>query len=56
MQTVSQPTEPLGLFSGKPRPRLYDSVIEALRVHHYTRLGIGCVALVGYRWRKRSVA
>ncbi len=34
MQTASQPTEPLGLFSGKPRPRLYDSVIEVLRVHH----------------------
>ena len=24
MQSASQPTEPLGLFSGKPRPRLYD--------------------------------
>ncbi len=31
-----QATEPLGLFSGKPRPRLYDSIIEVLRVHHYS--------------------
>ena len=27
MQTASQLTEPLGLLSGKPKPRLYDSVI-----------------------------
>jgi len=36
MQRASQSTEPLGLFSGKPRPRLYDSIIEVLRVHHYS--------------------
>ena len=36
MQTASQRAEPLGLFSGKPRPRLYDSIIEVLRVHHYS--------------------
>ena len=34
MQTASRHIEPLGLFSGKPRPRLYDRVIEVLRVHH----------------------
>ena len=37
MQPASQPTEPLGLVSGKPRPRLYDRIIEVLRVHHYSR-------------------
>ena len=36
MQTASQPAEPLGLFSEKPRPRLYDSVVEVLRAHHYS--------------------
>jgi len=36
MQTTSQPAEPLGLFSGQPRPRLYDRVIEVLCVHHYS--------------------
>jgi hypothetical protein len=30
MQTASKQAEPLGLFSAKPRPRLYDSVIEVL--------------------------
>ena len=30
MPTASQSTEPLGLFSEKPRPRLYDRVIEVL--------------------------
>jgi len=38
MLTVSRPTEPLGPYSGKPRPRLYDSVIEVLRVHRYCQL------------------
>ena len=36
MQTASQSTEPLGLFPGQPRPRLYDRAIEVLRVHHYS--------------------
>ena len=26
---------PLGLFPGRPKPRLYDSIIEVLRGHHY---------------------
>ena len=37
MQTASQHIEPLGLFSEKPKPRLYDRVIEVLRVHRYSR-------------------
>ena len=36
MLTASPPSEPLRLFSGKPRPRLYDSVNEVLRGHHYS--------------------
>ncbi len=36
MQTANQPSKPLGLFSGKPRPRLYGSLIEVLRVRHYS--------------------
>ena len=36
MQTASQHIEPLGLFSEKPKPRLYDRVIEVLRVHRYS--------------------
>lgn len=36
MQTASKQAEPLGLFSAKPRPRLYDSVVEVLRAHHYS--------------------
>jgi hypothetical protein len=28
---------PLGLFPGQPAPRLYDSVVEALRSRHYSR-------------------
>ncbi len=35
MQTESQLTEPLGLFSGKLKPRLYGSVIRVLWAHHY---------------------
>jgi site-specific recombinase XerD len=27
----------LGLFPGKPTPRLYDRVVEALRTRHYSR-------------------
>ena len=37
MQTANRQTEPLGLFSEKPRPRLYERVIEALCVHHDSR-------------------
>ena len=29
--------QPLGLFPGKPTPRLYDALIEAFRVRHYSR-------------------
>ncbi len=29
--------EPLGLFAGQPSPRLYDAVVEAFRVRHYSR-------------------
>jgi integron integrase len=36
MPTASQLTEPLGLFPGKTTPRLYDRIIEVLRVHHYS--------------------
>ncbi len=28
---------PLGLFPDRPLPRLYDRIIEILRVHHYSR-------------------
>jgi hypothetical protein len=28
---------PLGLFSGQPKPRLYDCVLEALRSRPYSR-------------------
>ena len=27
----------LGLFPGRPTPRLYDRVVEALRTRHYSR-------------------
>ena len=37
MATASQHIEPLGLFSGQPMSRLYDAVIEAMRVRHYSR-------------------
>ena len=37
MVTASRQSEPLGLFPGKPTPRLYDAVIEAMRVRHYSR-------------------
>lgn len=32
-----QRRSPLGLFPDKPVPRLYDSIIEVLRVRHYSR-------------------
>ncbi|MCA9265744.1 MAG: integron integrase [Planctomycetales bacterium] len=32
-----EPTRPLGLFTENPTPRLYDAVIESLRVRHYSR-------------------
>lgn len=28
---------PLGLFPDRPQPRLYDRIVEVLRVHHYSR-------------------
>ena len=28
---------PLGLFPEKPTPRLYDRIVEVVRVHHYSR-------------------
>jgi len=37
MQTANRQTKLLGLFSERPRPRLYDRVIEVLRVHHDSR-------------------
>ena len=37
MAPSSQHIEPLGLFSGQPTPRLYDTMIEAIRVRHDSR-------------------
>jgi hypothetical protein len=37
MPMASQRTRPLGLFPGKPTPRLYDHLIGVLRVRHYSR-------------------
>jgi len=37
MPTASRAIKPLGLFSEQPRPRLYDRVIEVLRVHPDSR-------------------
>ena len=31
------PAAPMGLFAGRDAPRLYDRVIEVLRVRHYSR-------------------
>jgi hypothetical protein len=28
---------PLGLFADRPSPRLYDAIIEVMRVRHYSR-------------------
>jgi integron integrase len=35
--TTQQRRSPLGLFSDKPAPRLYDRTVEVLRVRHYSR-------------------
>jgi site-specific recombinase XerD len=38
MTTVTrQRRSPLGLFPDKPAPRLYDRIVEVLRVRHYSR-------------------
>ena len=37
MASANQHIEPLGLFSAQPTPRLYDAVVEAMRVRHYSR-------------------
>ncbi len=38
MSTVThQRPSPLGLFSNQPTPRLYDRIVEVLRVRHYSR-------------------
>ena len=37
MRAASDRAGPLGLFPGRPTPRLYDSAIEAMRVRHYSR-------------------
>lgn len=34
---TQQRRSPLGLFPDQPTPRLYDRIIEVLRVHHYSR-------------------
>lgn len=36
MPTQNRTETPLGLFEGRPRPRLYDATINVLRVHHYS--------------------
>lgn len=35
--TTQQRRSPLGLFPDKPAPRLYDRIVEVLRVRHYSR-------------------
>jgi len=35
--TIQQRRSPLGLFPDRPMPRLYDRIIEVLRVRHYSR-------------------
>jgi integron integrase len=35
--TTQQRRSPLGLFPDKPAPRLYDHMVEVLRVRHYSR-------------------
>jgi len=38
MSTAAQQRRtPLGLFADKPAPRLYDRIVEVLRVRHYSR-------------------
>ncbi|MHB1037259.1 MAG: tyrosine-type recombinase/integrase [Pirellulales bacterium] len=34
---TEQHRKPLGLFADKPLPRLYDRIVEVLRVRHYSR-------------------
>lgn len=34
MSTARTRTKPLGLFQGKPNPRLYDHLVGVLRVRH----------------------
>jgi len=36
-QTVDVRPAPLRLFADRPSPRLYDRVVEVLRVRHYSR-------------------
>ncbi len=35
--STTQRRPPLGLHPGQPSPRLYDSLVEVLRVKHYSR-------------------
>lgn len=50
---IRQRRSPLGLFPDKPAPRLYDRIIEVLRVRHYSRrteeayIAVFAVGLVG---------
>ena len=37
LTTTQQRRLPLGLFADKPAPRLYDRIVEVLRVRHYSR-------------------
>jgi len=36
-QPAPQKRQPWGLFPDSPQPRLYDRLVEVLRVHHYSR-------------------
>ena len=36
MSSLAVKAQPLGLFPDRPQPRLYDRVVETLRVHHYS--------------------
>ena len=36
MKSLATVHAPLGLFANRPRPRLYDAAVEALRVRHYS--------------------
>jgi hypothetical protein len=35
--TATKPPSLLGLFDPQPTPRLYDAIVEAFRVRHYSR-------------------
>ena len=37
LKSMVRSVSPLGLFLGQPRPRLYDAMVEAFRVRHYSR-------------------